>query len=69
METVDLGGHPQKAFTDKVKAEAEVKQANDAYVAKKIKDLMTGCSYTREAATLYAEHSRHHFYLEEVELE
>ena len=50
METVDLGGHPVKAFKYKGDANQACTLANTTYNSQKIADLMANCGYTVEQA-------------------
>jgi hypothetical protein len=68
METVDLGGNPVKAYTNKAAALAACEAANTAYKSQKIADLMAHCSYTLEQAEAYVA-TEPQFYVQSVEVE
>jgi len=66
METVDLGGHPVKAFKYKGDANQACTLANTTYNSQKIADLMANCGYTVEQAEQFVSQGQQ-FYIVSVE--
>lgn len=68
MQLVDLGGHPQVAFTDLTLANADVIERNKQYRAGKIATLLTHGHYTQEMAEKWVDDTDDKYYIETIEL-
>lgn len=66
MKTVDLGGHPVVAYSDRAKVEAVCDEVNRAATEEYIKSLMKNLGYSKEEAMRHA--VRYLFGVNEIEL-
>ena len=70
VETVDLGGHAVKAYSNEVKANEVVNKLNEDFVIYKKADLVNG-GYTADGAYAWMQNRpsvMEHFYGEAIEL-
>ena len=70
IETVDLGGHAVKAYSNEVKANEVVNKLNEDFVIYKKADLVNG-GYTSDAADSWIHNSpsvMQHFYVDPIVL-